>query len=129
MVVLGVLVGITAPSAAAGAPPATIVAPVSAPSRIEADFDGAAFAVGAAGIRTWIERSAAIVSAYYARFPVPMLRLRVVAVDGSGVRNGKAYPGRGLGIEVRGPRHECGGAAQRLGAGPRDDASGAAGTR
>ena len=40
-------------------------------------------------------------SAYYARFPVPALRLRLVAVDGAGVRNGKAYPGRGLGIEVR----------------------------
>jgi len=80
---------------------ATAVPPAVTPSRIEADFDGAAFAVGAAGIRAWIERSAAIVSAYYARFPVPALRLRILAVDGSGVRNGKAYPGRGLGIEVR----------------------------
>ena len=72
-----------------------------AAARIETDYDPGAFSIGAAGVDTWIVRSATIVSGYYGRFPVPVLRLAVVPVEGRGVHGGTAYPGRGPGIRVR----------------------------
>jgi hypothetical protein len=93
------LVPATAATAATPADSATSV-PAIAPARIEARYDPAAFAIGAAGIDAWIARSAAIVTRYYGGFTAPLLRLRIVAVAGTGVRNGKAYPGPGSGIEI-----------------------------
>jgi len=75
-------------------------AAMTGPARIETHFDPGAFAVGASGINTWITRSAAMVAAYYGRFPTPLLRLRIVAAPGEGVRTGHAYPGTGPGIEI-----------------------------
>ncbi len=83
----------------------TLSAPSAAEStaaaRIDAEFDGTQFAVGAAGIETWIRRASGIVASYYGRFTAPTLRLRISATAGAGVRNGKAYPGAGSGVEIR----------------------------
>jgi hypothetical protein len=48
----------------------------------------------------WIERSARIVAAYYARFPAPLVELRIQAVPGSGVRGGRTTNDSGLVIQV-----------------------------
>lgn len=90
--------GLNAALAVSAAPAAPVAAPAA---RIEAQYDAGAFALGEAGVRTWIERSARIVAGYYGRFPVPVLRLRIEAIDGRGVHGGTAYPGEGPNIRVR----------------------------
>ena len=97
---LGLLVAMPG-LAATGAPPLPIAAVPAAGARILAEYDGRAFAVGAPGIEAWIRRCADIVSIYYGRFSAPTLRLRIAATAGAGVRNGKAYPGLGSGVEIR----------------------------
>ncbi len=87
---------LAAAALAAGAPGAA-----PAPARIHAEVDGTAFAIGEAGVRTWVLRSATIVAGYYGTFPVPELRLKITPVPGSGAKGGTAYPGRGPGIHVR----------------------------
>ena len=97
LALLALVLGVSFASDAVAAAPAA--APEHA-ARIEARFDADAFVIGASGINTWIARSAAIVSAYYGRFPTPVLRLKIVAAPGAGVRTGHAYPGSGPGIEI-----------------------------
>jgi hypothetical protein len=75
----------------------------SAPgARIQVEFEGGGFEVGAAGIHTWIERSATIVRDYYGVFPTRSLTLRIAALPGRGVRNGRAfgYSGARIGLAV-----------------------------
>ena len=54
---------------------------------LEGDFADAT----AARVRTWVERSAHIVSAYYGRFPVPELALLVSSTDGARVGGGMTF--------------------------------------
>jgi hypothetical protein len=51
-------------------------------------------------LREWIERSARIVAAYYARFPAPLVVLRIQASEGEGVRGGRTTNDSGLMIRV-----------------------------
>jgi hypothetical protein len=51
-------------------------------------------------LRDWVERSARIVAAYYARFPAPLVVLRIQAVQGEGVRGGRTTNDSGLMIQV-----------------------------
>ena len=90
LALLALVLGLLPASGVLAAAPAATT-PNSA--RIEARFDPGAFTIGANGINTWITRSAAIVSAYYGRFPVPVLRLRIVAAPGAGVRTGLVRSG------------------------------------
>jgi hypothetical protein len=48
------------------------------------------FAVGAPALIKWVERSAKAIQNYYGRFPTTFLRVRLVALDGHGVRRGTA---------------------------------------
>jgi hypothetical protein len=48
----------------------------------------------------WIERSARIVADYYARFPAPLVVLRIQSVPGDGVRGGRTTNESGLVIQV-----------------------------
>jgi hypothetical protein len=48
----------------------------------------------------WIERSARIVAAYYARFPAPLVELRIQPAPGSGVHGGRTTNDSGLVIQV-----------------------------
>jgi hypothetical protein len=52
-------------------------------------------------LRTWIERSAQIVAAYYGRFPAPLLIIKLQGMDGSGVGGGRTTNEAGLVIEMR----------------------------
>ena len=51
-------------------------------------------------LRDWIERSARIVAAYYARFPAPLVELRIQAAPGGGVHGGRTTNDSGLMIQV-----------------------------
>jgi hypothetical protein len=51
-------------------------------------------------LREWVERSARIVADYYARFPAPLVVLRIQSVPGSGVRGGRTTNESGLVIQV-----------------------------
>ena len=52
-------------------------------------------------LRTWIDRSARIVAAYYSRFPARRIRLQIMADPGNGVRGGHTTNDSGLAIQVR----------------------------
>jgi hypothetical protein len=69
-------------------------------ARIQVEFDSGGFEIGAAGINSWIERSATIVRDYYGFFPVRTLTLRIAAVPGQGVRNGRAFGHSGARIAL-----------------------------
>ena len=51
-------------------------------------------------LKSWIERSAHIVAAYYAGFPAPVVLLRIQAAPGDGVRGGRTTNDPGLLIQV-----------------------------
>ena len=51
-------------------------------------------------LQQWIERSARIVAGYYARFPAPLLSLRIHVTPGGGVHGGRTTNDSGLKIEV-----------------------------
>jgi hypothetical protein len=51
-------------------------------------------------LRDWIERSARIVAAYYARFPAPLVELRIQVAPGGGVHGGRTTNDSGLMIQV-----------------------------
>ena len=51
-------------------------------------------------LREWIERSAQIVADYYARFPAPLVVLRIQSAPGGGVRGGRTTNESGLVIQV-----------------------------
>jgi hypothetical protein len=51
-------------------------------------------------LREWIERSARIVADYYARFPAPLVLLRIQAVPGGGVHGGRTTNESGLVIQA-----------------------------
>lgn len=68
---------------------------------IRVDIDDGAFRGGDGPILDWVTRSAQIVARYYDRFPTSSLRVRVVAEDGDGVRNGKTFGYNGGFIRVQ----------------------------
>jgi hypothetical protein len=68
---------------------------------IHVDVDDGAFRGGVGPIVEWVTRSALIVAHYYDRFPTSSLRVRVVAEDGDGVRNGKTFGYNGGFIRVQ----------------------------
>ncbi len=51
-------------------------------------------------LRDWIERSARIVADYYARFPAPLVILRIRTAPGGGVSGGRTTNESGLAIQV-----------------------------
>jgi hypothetical protein len=68
---------------------------------LQVEFDHTAFAEGAAPILEWVTRSADIVHGYYARFPTPSARVRLVAQSGAGVHGGKTFANPDADIRVQ----------------------------
>ena len=60
-------------------------------ARVRVTFQSTDFKHGTAPIVAWIERSMAIVARYYGQFPAKELRIRVISLDGSGVRHGTTF--------------------------------------
>jgi hypothetical protein len=65
-----------------------------------ASIDDPAHSIRTELLRDWIDRSARIVAAYYARFPAPLVVLRIRVEPGTGVRGGRTTSDSGLMIQV-----------------------------
>ena len=61
-------------------------------SRIDVHIDSGSLQVSNQDLLTWTHWASDSVVAYYGRFPVPRLDLRVVPTTGRGVRGGKTFP-------------------------------------
>jgi hypothetical protein len=68
---------------------------------LQLEFERNAYGGGAAQIVEWVRRSADIVSAYYGRFPVARLTVRLVPQDGAGVHGGKTFANPNAYIRVQ----------------------------
>lgn len=66
-------------------------------SRIDVTIDTSQAPISQTDVMKWVQNAADSVTAYYGRFPVPHLTLRVMSVDGSGVRHGMTWA-RGGGL-------------------------------
>ena len=66
-------------------------------SRIDVTIDTSAAPISQADVMKWVQFAAESVAAYYGRFPVPHLTLRVISFDGTGVRHGTTW-GRSGGL-------------------------------
>jgi hypothetical protein len=60
-------------------------------ARVTVEFPSMDLKHGTAPIVTWIQRSIAIVAGYYGQFPAKQLRIRVISLNGGGVRHGTTY--------------------------------------
>jgi len=68
---------------------------------VQLEFERNAYGGGATQILEWVRRSADIVSAYYGRFPVTRLTLRLISQDGAGVHGGKTFANPNAFIRVQ----------------------------
>jgi hypothetical protein len=66
-------------------------------SRIDVTMDTSEAPLSQPDVMRWVQNAADSVVAYYGRFPVPHLTLRVISFDGSGVGRGTTW-GRGGGL-------------------------------
>lgn len=60
-------------------------------SRIDVHIDGGSLAVSNQDLMQWVHWASDSVNAYYGRYPVPNLDLRIVPSGGNGVRGGKTF--------------------------------------
>src|ERR1700683_376605 len=63
--------------------------------RVSLEFLDSDFTNGAEPLVEWVKRSLGIVAAYYGRFPVSQLRIRVSSTSGGGVRHGTTFGMKG----------------------------------
>jgi len=70
-------------------------------SRIDVLFDPGKLQTTQQDLLHWIQNAANAVAAYYGRFPVPHLRLRIIPGNGSGVRGGQTFGMDGGFIRIR----------------------------
>jgi hypothetical protein len=60
-------------------------------SRIDVTIDTSEAPLSQPDVMKWVQSAAESVAAYYGRFPVPHLTLRIVSFDGDGVRHGTTW--------------------------------------
>jgi hypothetical protein len=60
-------------------------------SRIDVNIESGSMQASKEDLLKWVHWAAESVSAYYGRFPVPRLLLRIVPSDGKGVRGGRTF--------------------------------------
>lgn len=60
-------------------------------SKIDVTIDASEAPISQADVMQWVKSAAESVAAYYGRFPVPHLTLRIVSFDGLGVRHGQTW--------------------------------------
>jgi len=69
-------------------------------SKIDVVMEGTDLAANHERLTQWIRSAAESVSAYYGRFPVSEVRLRVTVTDGRGIHHGTTYGNRGAFIRI-----------------------------
>jgi hypothetical protein len=60
-------------------------------SRIDVSFEDGELSVSHEELLSWVRNAAESVAAYYQRFPVPHVALRIIISDGQGVRGGRTF--------------------------------------
>jgi len=70
-------------------------------SRIDVTIDTSQSPISQPDVMKWVQNAAESVTAYYGRFPVPHLTLRVISFDGSGVQHGMTWARGGGLIRIR----------------------------
>jgi hypothetical protein len=68
--------------------------------RVVLEFLDSDFSNGAEPLVVWVKRSLGMVAAYYGRFPVSQLRIRVSSTGGGGVRHGTTFGAHGALIRI-----------------------------
>src|SRR5258708_12328471 len=70
-------------------------------ARIDIMIEGSALLLSAKDVFRWVKSAAESVTAYYGRFPVPQVVIRITPFEGRGVRNGMTFGDRGGRITIR----------------------------
>jgi hypothetical protein len=70
-------------------------------ARIDVTIDAGKLEVSQSDLMHWVKSAAESVTAYYGRFPVPHLFLRISSFDGRGVRHGQTFDTDGGLITIR----------------------------
>jgi hypothetical protein len=70
-------------------------------ARIDIRIEGSTLRLPAKDIFRWVRSAAESVTAYYGRFPVPQVLIRITPFEGRGIRNGMAFGDRGGRITIR----------------------------
>src|SRR5713226_7205543 len=70
-------------------------------ARIDIRVEGSTLRLSAKDVVRWVKSAAESVTAYYGRFPVPQVLIRITPFEGRGVRNGMAFGDRGGRITIR----------------------------
>jgi hypothetical protein len=70
-------------------------------ARIDIRIEGSALRVPEKDVFRWVQSAAESVTAYYGRFPLPQLLIRITPFEGRGVRNGMTFGDRGGRISIR----------------------------
>ena len=70
-------------------------------ARIDIMIEGGTLRMPAKDLFLWVKSAAESVTAYYGRFPVPRVLIRIALFEGRGVRNGMTFGDRGGRITIR----------------------------
>jgi len=70
-------------------------------ARIDIRIDGSTLRLPAEDVLRWVKSAAESVAAYYGRFPMPQVLIRIIPFEGRGVRNGMTFGDRGGRIIIR----------------------------
>src|ERR1700746_606142 len=70
-------------------------------ARVDIRIEGSTPRLPAKDLFRWVRSAAESVTAYYGRFPVPQVLIRITPFEGRGIRNGMAFGDRGGRIIIR----------------------------
>jgi len=70
-------------------------------SKIDVTIEAGAMKLSQAELLHWAQMAAEAVAAYYGRYPVPHAQIRIIPVDGSGIRHGQTFGYDGGLIKIR----------------------------
>src|SRR5438105_15732422 len=70
-------------------------------AKIDVTIESGPMKLSQADLLHWVQRAAEAVATYYGRYPVPHVRIRIIPVDGSGVRHGQTFGYDGGLIKIR----------------------------
>lgn len=70
-------------------------------SKIDVEIDAGEMKLSHEQLLHWVQAAAECVATYYGRYPVPHVQIRIIPVDGSGVRHGQTFGYDGGLIKIR----------------------------
>src|SRR5229473_4571201 len=70
-------------------------------ARIDIRIESSTLRMPAKDIFRWVKSAAESVTAYYGRFPIPQVLIRITPFEGRGIRNGMAFGDQGGRITIR----------------------------